>query len=131
MQLERAARSGNGTLKWFPSTVIKDLEIDDNIIESAIASQSLFANGKWRCLLHPRLYLSLGDGANCYGATAANAVFLSSVRTLLRYDREPQLETLRRRLQRNGNPIDFPALSAPFSRPYQPYPRQNGWQELR
>lgn len=47
------------------------------------------------------------------------------------YDREPQLETLRRRLQRNGNPIDFPALSAPFSRPYQPYPRQNGWQELR
>jgi FAD dependent oxidoreductase len=46
-------------------------------------------------------------------------------------DREPQLETLRRRLQRNGNPIDFPALSAPFSWPYQPYPRQNGWQELR
>jgi FAD dependent oxidoreductase len=38
-QLERAARSGNGTLKWFPSTVIKELEIDDNIIESAIAIQ--------------------------------------------------------------------------------------------
>jgi hypothetical protein len=45
---------------------------------------------------------------------------------------EPQLEQLRRRLQRNGNPIDFP-LSAPFSRPSQPdrpSPRQNEWQPL-
>ena len=40
-QLEQAAKEGGGTLKWFPSTVIKDLSKSDsgNQIESAIAIQ--------------------------------------------------------------------------------------------
>ncbi|MCA1990917.1 MAG: FAD-dependent oxidoreductase [Coleofasciculus sp. S288] len=39
--LDDAARRGKGTLKWFPSTVIKELDIssDGRIIESAIAIQ--------------------------------------------------------------------------------------------
>ena len=38
-QLQDAAKDGKGTLKWFPSTVIKDLKINPtgNIIESATA----------------------------------------------------------------------------------------------
>jgi hypothetical protein len=41
MKLERAAKAGRGTLKWFPSTVIKELEMseDGKIIEGAIAIQ--------------------------------------------------------------------------------------------
>jgi hypothetical protein len=40
-QLARAASRGNGTLKWFPSTVIKELQMseDGKIIEGAIAIQ--------------------------------------------------------------------------------------------
>jgi hypothetical protein len=46
-QLQDAARSGRGELKWFPSTVIKDLEIsaDGKIIEGAIAIQHQPAAG--------------------------------------------------------------------------------------
>lgn len=38
-QLNQAAKKGKGTLKWFPNTVIKDLEIsaDGKLIQSAIA----------------------------------------------------------------------------------------------
>ncbi|OKH22576.1 FAD-binding protein [Hydrococcus rivularis NIES-593] len=41
MKLEKAAKAGRGTLKWFPSTVIKELEMseDGKIIEGAIAIQ--------------------------------------------------------------------------------------------
>jgi hypothetical protein len=40
-QLQDARKQGKGELKWFPSTVIKDLQLsaDDKIIESAIAIQ--------------------------------------------------------------------------------------------
>ncbi|MFW6357915.1 MAG: FAD-dependent oxidoreductase, partial [Chroococcales cyanobacterium] len=40
-QLQDAAKRGKGKLKWFPSTVIKELELNPsgNIIESAIAIQ--------------------------------------------------------------------------------------------
>ncbi len=40
-QLEDAARKGGGKLKWFPSTVVKDIEIsaDGRMIDSAIAIQ--------------------------------------------------------------------------------------------
>lgn len=40
-QLETAAKRGNGTLKWFPATVIKELEYNDDntLIEGAIAIQ--------------------------------------------------------------------------------------------
>jgi hypothetical protein len=46
-QLQRAARQGKGTLKWFPSTVIKDLEYspDGKLIEGAIAIQHTPAPG--------------------------------------------------------------------------------------
>lgn len=46
-QLQRAARQGKGTLKWFPSTVIKDLEYspDGRLIEGAIAIQHTPASG--------------------------------------------------------------------------------------
>ncbi|NET36610.1 MAG: FAD-dependent oxidoreductase, partial [Cyanothece sp. SIO1E1] len=39
--LQRAARRGKGTLKWFPSTVVKELELDatGRLIEEAIAIQ--------------------------------------------------------------------------------------------
>ena len=37
--LNEAAREGDGTLKWFPSTVVKELDIDGSMIESAIAIQ--------------------------------------------------------------------------------------------
>lgn len=37
--LQDAAKKGKGTLKWFPSTVIKDVEIFDHKIVSAIAIQ--------------------------------------------------------------------------------------------
>jgi hypothetical protein len=47
-QLSQAARRGNGTLKWFPSTVIKELELseDGKTIEAAIAIQHSPANGQ-------------------------------------------------------------------------------------
>jgi hypothetical protein len=40
-QLQAAAKRGNGTLKWFPATVIKELEYNDDntMIEGAIAIQ--------------------------------------------------------------------------------------------
>lgn len=37
--LNEAAREGDGTLKWFPSTVVKELEIDGSMIRGAIAIQ--------------------------------------------------------------------------------------------
>jgi hypothetical protein len=45
--LEDAAERGEGTLKWYPSTVIKELELspDGRIIESAIAIQHQPAEG--------------------------------------------------------------------------------------
>jgi FAD dependent oxidoreductase len=48
MQLQRAARKGGGTLKWFPTTVIKELDLDDDdkIIEGAIAIQHKPIEGK-------------------------------------------------------------------------------------
>ena len=40
-QLKKAEQSGNGTLKWFPSTVVKEIELSENnrLIQSAIAIQ--------------------------------------------------------------------------------------------
>ena len=38
-QLKQAAKQGQGRLKWFPNTVIKDLYIKDNQIQTAIAIQ--------------------------------------------------------------------------------------------
>ena len=38
-QLQEAADKGSGTLHWLPNTVVKDLEITDNKIVSAIAIQ--------------------------------------------------------------------------------------------
>jgi len=35
--LQDAAKTGNGTLKWYPNTVIKDLTIQNGLINSAIA----------------------------------------------------------------------------------------------
>ncbi len=35
--LQDAAKTGNGTLKWYPNTVIKDLSMQNGIINSAIA----------------------------------------------------------------------------------------------
>ncbi|NEZ61267.1 FAD-dependent oxidoreductase [Leptolyngbyaceae cyanobacterium CCMR0082] len=43
--LNEAAREGDGTLKWFPSTVVKELDIDGSMIESAIAIQHSPAPG--------------------------------------------------------------------------------------
>ena len=43
--LQRAARQGRGTLKWFPSTVVKELDIEGSQIESAIAIQHSPAPG--------------------------------------------------------------------------------------
>lgn len=45
--LEDAADEGDGTLKWFPSTVIKDLELNasGNLIEAAIGIQHTPADG--------------------------------------------------------------------------------------
>ena len=37
--LENAAKKGGGTLKWFPNTVIKQLDISQNQINKAIAIQ--------------------------------------------------------------------------------------------
>jgi hypothetical protein len=47
-QLSQAASRGNGTLRWFPSTVIKELELseDGKTIESAIAIQHSPANSQ-------------------------------------------------------------------------------------
>ncbi|MGL6282488.1 MAG: FAD-dependent oxidoreductase, partial [Microcoleaceae cyanobacterium] len=43
--LQDAAKQGKGTLKWFPNTVIKDLEISNNQIQRAIAIQHSPAPG--------------------------------------------------------------------------------------
>ncbi len=43
--LHEAAREGDGTLKWFPSTVVKELDIEGAMIESAIAIQHRPAPG--------------------------------------------------------------------------------------
>ncbi len=47
-QLKRAEKQGKGKLKWFPHTVIKDLQIgtDGKLIEGAIAIQHRSANGQ-------------------------------------------------------------------------------------
>ncbi|MEO0758785.1 MAG: FAD-dependent oxidoreductase [Cyanobacteria bacterium J06648_16] len=37
--LQKAAREGRGELRWFPSTVVKELEIDGRMIESVTAIQ--------------------------------------------------------------------------------------------
>ncbi|MEB3281068.1 MAG: FAD-dependent oxidoreductase [Lyngbya sp.] len=37
--LQDAAKKGKGNLKWFPSTVVKDIEISDNLITSVTAIQ--------------------------------------------------------------------------------------------
>ena len=46
-ELERAARKGRGTLKWFPTTVVKELALsaDGRMIDSAIAIQHTPAPG--------------------------------------------------------------------------------------
>lgn len=43
--LQEAAREGDGQLKWFPSTVVKELEIKDSMIGAAIAIQHSSAPG--------------------------------------------------------------------------------------
>jgi len=43
--LQDAAKQGKGTLKWFPNTVIKDLDISNNQIQRAIAIQHSPAPG--------------------------------------------------------------------------------------
>ncbi len=46
-ELEKAARKGKGTLKWFPSTVVKEVQLsaDGRMIDSAIAIQHTPAPG--------------------------------------------------------------------------------------
>ena len=43
--LDEAARNGNGTLKWFPSTVVKQVEVEGTMIVDAIAIQHRPAPG--------------------------------------------------------------------------------------
>lgn len=43
--LQEAAREGDGTLKWFPSTVVKEIDIQGAMIESAISIQHSPAPG--------------------------------------------------------------------------------------
>lgn len=43
--LQDAAKKGKGTLKWFPNTVVKDLDISGNQIKGAIAIQHQPATG--------------------------------------------------------------------------------------
>ena len=43
--LDEAARDGNGTLKWFPSTVVKQVEVEGTMIVDAIAIQHRPAPG--------------------------------------------------------------------------------------
>lgn len=44
--LHDAAKEGNGTLKWFPNTVVKDLETNGSLITRTIAIQHSPAGGK-------------------------------------------------------------------------------------
>ncbi|MEM8611633.1 MAG: FAD-dependent oxidoreductase, partial [Cyanobacteria bacterium P01_H01_bin.105] len=43
--LDEAAHDGDGTLKWFPSTVVKEVNVEGTMIESAIAIQHSPAPG--------------------------------------------------------------------------------------
>ena len=43
--LDEAAREGDGTLKWFPSTIVKEVDVEGSMITSAIAIQHSPAPG--------------------------------------------------------------------------------------